>query len=94
MPETTFTFRVEEELKAAFTAAAKAHDRTGAQLLREFMRDYLRAQEEAAGYAAWFRRKVEAGIAAARAGQVTPSEEVEAYFAERRAISRRRASEE
>lgn len=94
MSETTFTFRVDEELKSAFTAAAKAHDRTGAQLLRAFMRDYLRAREEAAGYDAWFRRKVEAGSAAARAGRITPSEAVEAYFAERRAVSRRRASEE
>ncbi|EAR22777.1 hypothetical protein [Nitrococcus mobilis] len=50
MAETTFTFCVEEELKSAFTTAAKAHDRTGAQLLRAFMRDYLRAQEAAAGY--------------------------------------------
>lgn len=94
MSETTFTFRLDEELKAAFTTAAKAHDRTGAQLLRAFMRDYLRTQEEAAGYDAWFRRKVEVGLAAARAGRVTPSEEVEAYFAERRAVSRRRAKEE
>lgn len=44
MPDATFTFRVEDELKAAFTAAAKAHDRTGAQLLRDFMRDYVGRQ--------------------------------------------------
>lgn len=55
MPETTFTFRVDEELKAAFTNVAKAHDRPGSQLLRDFMRDYVaKAQHDA-----WFRAEVE-----------------------------------
>ncbi|HET7570078.1 MAG TPA: hypothetical protein VFK96_05775 [Gammaproteobacteria bacterium] len=40
--ETTFTFRVDDELKAAFTRAAAAHDRSGSQLLRDFMRAYIR----------------------------------------------------
>ena len=35
----TFTFRVDENLKSQFTSAAKAKDRSGAQLLRDFMRD-------------------------------------------------------
>lgn len=34
MREATFTFRVDEALKSEFTTAAKASDRTGAQLLR------------------------------------------------------------
>ena len=34
MSEATFTFRVEESLKNEFATAAKARDRTGAQLLR------------------------------------------------------------
>jgi hypothetical protein len=37
MSETTFTFRVEDNLKASFTDAAKRKDRTTAQLLRDFM---------------------------------------------------------
>lgn len=40
--ETTFTFRVDDELKAAFTRAAAHHDRPGSQLLRDFMRAYVR----------------------------------------------------
>lgn len=37
MPEAASTFRVEEELKAAFSEAAKSQDQTGAQLLRSFI---------------------------------------------------------
>jgi hypothetical protein len=37
MPETTFTFRVDHELKKAFTEAARANYRPGSQLLRDFM---------------------------------------------------------
>jgi predicted transcriptional regulator len=77
MAESTFTFRVEEELKAAFSEAAKAHDQTGAQLLRAFMRDYVKKQNEQAEYDAWFRRQVQAGIDSAKAGaqQWPPSHE-------------------
>jgi predicted transcriptional regulator len=57
MIETTFTFRVDEALKAAFTDAARAHDRPGSQLLREFMRDYV----EKAEHDAWFRAEIEQG---------------------------------
>ena len=42
MSEATFTFRVDESLKEQFTTAAKGRDRTGAQLLRDFMRDFVR----------------------------------------------------
>ena len=65
MPEATFTFRVDETLKSAFTAAAKAHDRTGAQLLRDFMRGVVSQQQETAEHDAWFRREVEAALAEA-----------------------------
>ena len=42
MSETTFTFRVDEALKAEFSTAAKSRDRNAAQLLRDFMRDFIR----------------------------------------------------
>jgi predicted transcriptional regulator len=58
MGETTFTFRVDDQLKEAFTKAARANDRPGSQLLRDFMRDYV----ERAEYDAWFRAEVEAGL--------------------------------
>jgi predicted transcriptional regulator len=63
MADATFTFRVEDELKADFTRAAKAQDRTGAQLLRDFMRDYVgRQQDNAARHDAWFRAEVEKAL--------------------------------
>src|SRR5579862_9107126 len=56
MAEATFTFRVEEDLKAAFS------DQTGAQLHRGFMRDYVKNRRDQAEYDAWFRRQVQAGL--------------------------------
>jgi predicted transcriptional regulator len=58
MPETTFTFRVDQELKKAFTEAARANDRPGSQLLRDFMRDYV----ERAEHDAWFRAEVKQSL--------------------------------
>lgn len=65
MNAATFTFRVDETLKSKFTDAAKARDRTGAQLLRDFMRGVVSQQEDAAEYDAWFRREVESALAEA-----------------------------
>ena len=88
MAEGTFTFRVEEELKSAFHAAAKAHDQTGAQLLRGFMRDYIRRQKDEAEYDSWFRKQVETGIRSADAGNLIPADDIEAEFAARREKTR------
>ncbi|MGH6912850.1 MAG: CopG family ribbon-helix-helix protein [Geminicoccales bacterium] len=62
MAETTFTFRVDEELKSAFSEVAKGQDRTAAQLLRVIMRDAVRQQRERQEYDAWFRSEVEKGL--------------------------------
>lgn len=90
MSEATFTFRVDEALKNEFATAAKARDRTGAQLLRDFMREFVQKQQEVAEYDAWFRREVQAGLDSASAGRLVPASEVEAKFAARRAARRRR----
>lgn len=92
MGETTLTFRVDETLKSEFAAAAKDRDRTGAQLLRDFMRDFVRQQKEAAEYDAWFRRQVQTGLDAANAGDVIPAEEVEAEAEAWRAEMRSKVS--
>jgi len=84
----TFTFRVDEGLKAEFAIAAKSRDRTGAQLLRDFMRDFVRQQEEAAGHDVWFRRQVQNGLDSANGGNLIPAAEVEAKFAARRTATR------
>lgn len=52
----SFNFRVDPELKSAFTAATEAADRPAAQVLREFMRGYVSAQERKA-YQAEARRQ-------------------------------------
>lgn len=90
MSDATFTFRVDESLKNDFTEAAKARDRSGAQLLRDFMRDFIRQQQEAAAHDAWFRQQVQVGLDSANAGNLLPAAEVEAKFAARRMATRRR----
>lgn len=90
MSEVTFTFRVDEALKSQFATAAKERDRTGAQLLRDFMREFVRQQEEAAEHDAWFRRQVQIGLDSANAGNLIPAAEVEAKFAAKRVATRRR----
>lgn len=94
MSETTFTFRVDEDLKSEFSTAAKACDRTGAQLLRDFMRDFVQRQQEVAEHDAWFRRQVQIGLDSANAGNLVPTDQVEAKFAARRAVTRRRLEAE
>lgn len=90
MGEATFTFRVDESLKDQFTTVAKGRDRTAAQLLRDFMRDYVQQQQEAVAHDAWFRRQINTGLDSANTGNLIPAEEVEAEFAARRAETQRR----
>lgn len=90
MSEATFTFRVDEGLKDEFSTAAKSRDRTGAQLLRDYMRDYVMQQQEATEHDSWFRREVQIGLDAANAGDVVSAEEVEAEAVAWRAETRRK----
>jgi len=84
VPHSTVVIRVDDSLKAAFADAAKAADRTTSQLLRDFMRDYVKGHADDAEYDAWFRRQVAKGLADVRAGRTKPGKEVEAHFAKRR----------
>jgi predicted transcriptional regulator len=90
MSEATFTFRVDDTLKTEFSMAAKARDRSGAQLLRDFMREFVQQQQEEAEHEAWFRRQVQAGLDAANAGNLIPTTDVEATFAAKRAVTLQR----
>ncbi|VEJ45260.1 CopG family ribbon-helix-helix protein [Bartonella vinsonii] len=78
MAETTFTFRVDDVLKNEFSKAAKACDRSGAQLLRDYMRDIVKEQKEKSAHELWFREQVQLGINSANTGDVISSEEIEA----------------
>lgn len=91
MTEATFTFRVDAALKDEFSTAAKGRDRSGAQLLRDFMRDFVKQQQEASAHDAWFQRQVQLGVDAANAGDVLSSEEVEAEAQAWREQTRRKA---
>lgn len=89
MSDATFTFRVEESLKEQFAVAAKEKDRSGAQLLRDFMREFVEQQQSVAtDHGAWFGQQVQAGLDSANAGKLVPSADVEAKFAARRAATR------
>lgn len=90
MSEATFTFRVDEALKSEFSTAAKSRDRNAAQLLRDFMRDFVRQQQEQAAHDAWFQRQVQTGLDSANAGNVLPAADVEAQFSAKRAATRQR----
>jgi predicted transcriptional regulator len=90
MSDATFTFRVEETLKEQFAMAAKGRDRSGAQLLRDFMREFVQQQLMVADHEQWFRQQVQAGVDSANAGNLIPAADVEAKFATRRAITRRK----
>ncbi len=85
MTETTFTFRVDEELKSAFSDLAKNQDRSAAQLLRGMMRDAIARKQEAEDHDAWFREQVEQGLREADNPNAVwiPNEEVLADWRER-----------
>lgn len=87
MAEATFTFRVDESLKQEFSSFAKEIDRSGAQLLRDFMRDFVKKQQEAASYDVWFQQQVQIGLDQANAGNLVSHEDVEAKFAAKRAAT-------
>ncbi len=76
MGESTFTFRVDESLKNEFAQAAKAQDRTGAQLLRDFMRDVVRQQRQIAEQGGG-RREGQRGGDLANAGDLVSAAKVE-----------------
>jgi predicted transcriptional regulator len=58
MADSTFTFRVDEELKAAFAEIAAAQEHTAAQLLRVLMRDAVQRWHESQEHDTWFRSEV------------------------------------
>jgi hypothetical protein len=60
----SFNFRVDRDLKAAFTTATAADDRSAAQVLRHFMRLYV-ARHEQRAFATEARRQSQAAAAAA-----------------------------
>ena len=71
--EAVFTMKLEPELRDAFMAAAKAADRPASQIVREFMRDFIRQD---LNYVAFLQRKVDQARADMAAGRVHSHEDV------------------
>ena len=59
MAGSTFTFRVDDELKAAFAEVAADQERTAAQLLRVLMKDAVHRDRELREHDRWFRSEME-----------------------------------
>jgi predicted transcriptional regulator len=75
--EAVFTMKLELELRDAFMAAAKHEDRSASQIVREFMRDFVKQDAE---YVAWLRGKLAEAEEDIAAGRVHSQEEVEAHM--------------
>jgi len=84
MSESTFTLRVDTSLKEAFSEVARMQDRSGAQLIRDYMREVVQKAHSQEAYEQWFARKVAEGRADARLGHVVDNETVMADAADRR----------
>jgi predicted transcriptional regulator len=77
--EAVFTMKLEPELREAFMAAAAAADRPASQIVREFMRDFIR-QDPA--YVDFLHRKVDRARADIAAGRIHSHDEIVAEMDE------------
>ena len=94
MADSTFTFRVDDELKAAFAEVAAMQDRTAAQLLRALMRGAVRQWRDSQQHDEWFRSEVEDALARADEPGVerVPHDHVVSSWQQQRAELERRAA--
>jgi predicted transcriptional regulator len=60
--EAVFTVKLETELRDAFLAEAESVHQSASHLVREFMRDFVRAQQQAREHDAWFRAEVQKAL--------------------------------
>ena len=93
--EAMFTLKLEAELRDQFMAAALAAHRPASQLVREFMRDFVRQQQETREHDAWFRAEVEQGMREADDPAVarTPHDKIATDWRQQRAELAKRAGE-
>ncbi|MGH3440546.1 MAG: CopG family ribbon-helix-helix protein [Nitriliruptorales bacterium] len=85
MSDSTFTFRVDDELKSAFSEVARDQERTAAQLLRVLMRDAVERWRNSLEHDAWFREQVEQALREADDPDVdrVPHDQVRSTWQER-----------
>lgn len=93
--EAMFTLKLEPELREQFMAEAAAADRPASQIIREFMRDFVRQQRAAREHDEWFRAEIEQAMREADDPSVKriPQEEVSTKWRRQRAELVKRAGE-
>lgn len=72
--EAVFTVKLESDLRDAFVAEAAAIHQPASQLVREFMREFIRSRQEEREHDAWFQAEVEKALKDDRPGM--PHEQV------------------
>lgn len=92
--DAVFTVKVESDLRAAFIAEADAVHRPAAQLVREYMRDFIAQRQAEREHDAWFRAQVEEGVRQADDPAVTriPHEQITDDWQRQRAALVERAT--
>ena len=80
-----FTFKLEPELREAFTAETEALDRPASQVLRELMRGFVQERQKARDYDSFVREKVAEGDADLAAGRILSHQQVKQRGRTRRA---------
>jgi predicted transcriptional regulator len=63
MKEAVFTLKLEADLRDAFMAEAEAAHRPASQIVRDFMRDFVKKQQDQRDYDAWELADIERGLA-------------------------------
>ena len=62
MKEAVFTLKLEAELRDAFMAEAEASHRPASQIVRDFMRDFVKKQQEDRDYETWLDAELEKAV--------------------------------
>ncbi len=62
MKEAVFTLKLESDLRDAFMAEAEASHRPASQIVRDFMRDFVKKQQEQRDYDAWLDAEIEVAL--------------------------------
>ena len=62
MKEAVFTLKLEADLRDAFMAEAEATHRPASQIVREFMRDFIKARQEERDYDVWLDAELEKAV--------------------------------
>jgi len=93
--EAMFTLKLEPELREQFMAEAEAVHRPASQIVREFMRDFVKQQRAAREHDAWFSAEVKQGMREADDPNVKriPHEEISAKWRRQRTKLVKRAGE-